>query len=67
MAITVQVKPRKTVVSSVTVGGTPSIELSQLKGTEIAAAPANNDILIYEEQSGLWVNKVIPVVTGGSF
>jgi hypothetical protein len=66
MAITVQVKPRKTTVSSVTVGGTPNIELSQLKNVDIVS-PANNQILIYETQSGIWLNKVLPIVSGGTF
>lgn len=67
MAITVQVKPRKTTISTVTVGKTPSVDLSQLKGVEIAAAPANNEILIYEASSGLWLNKTLPIVVGGTF
>lgn len=68
MAITVQVKPRKTTVSSVTVGGTPNIELSQLNNVEIVQ-PANNEVLIYEAGSNRWLNKPIEKIdiNGGSF
>jgi hypothetical protein len=66
MAITVQVKPRKTTISSVTLGGTPNLDLEQLKNVDIVT-PANNQILIYETQSGIWLNKTLPIVSGGTF
>jgi hypothetical protein len=66
MAITVQVKPRKTTISSVTVARTANLNLTQLNNVDITT-PANNEVLVYESATGIWVNKTIAQITGGSF
>jgi hypothetical protein len=66
MAITVQVKPRKTTISSVTVARTANLNLAQINNIE-SNAVANNHVLTYEEASGKWVNKPIDTITGGTF
>ena len=66
MAITVQVKPRKTTISSVTVARTANLNLAQINNVDIIT-PANNQVLIYETGTERWVNKEIPTISGGTF
>lgn len=66
MAITVQVKPRKTTISSVTVARTANLNLAQINNVDVIS-PANNHVLTYETGTERWVNKEIPTITGGSF
>lgn len=66
MAITVQVKPRKTTISSVTVARTANLNLSQINNVDITS-PANNQVLTYETGTERWVNKEIPTISGGTF
>jgi hypothetical protein len=66
MAITVQVKPRKTTISSVTVARTANLNLAQINNVDIIT-PANNQVLMYETGTERWVNKEIPTISGGSF
>jgi len=66
MAITVQVKPRKTTISSVTVARTANLNLAQINNVDIIT-PANNQVLIYEAGTERWVNKDIPTISGGTF
>jgi len=66
MAITVQVKPRKTTISSVTVARTANLNLTQLNNVDITT-PANNEVLVYESGTGRWLNKTIAAISGGSF
>jgi hypothetical protein len=66
MAITVQVKPRKTTISSVTVARTANLNLAQINNVDIIT-PANNQVLIYETGTERWVNKDIPTISGGTF
>jgi len=66
MAITVQVKPRKTTISSVTVARTANLNLAQINNVDIIT-PANNQVLMYETRTERWVNKEIPTISGGSF
>lgn len=41
-------------------------KLSQLSDVD-TSNKANNDVLVYEENSGKFVSKILPVVDGGSF
>lgn len=66
MAITVQVKPKKTTISSVTVARTANLNLTQLNNVDIVS-PANNHVLMYESGTDRWVNKQIEAISGGSF
>jgi hypothetical protein len=66
MAITVQVKPRKTTISSVTVARTANLNLAQINNVDIIT-PSNNQVLMYETGTERWVNKEIPTISGGSF
>lgn len=66
MAITVQVKPRKTTISSVTVARTANLNLTQLNNVDIIT-PANNEVLVYESETGRWLNKSIQTISGGTF
>lgn len=66
MAITVQVKPRKTTISSVTVARTANLNLAQINNVDVIS-PANNHVLTYETGTERWVNKEIPTISGGSF
>jgi hypothetical protein len=66
MAITVQVKPRKTTISSVTVARTANLNLTQLNNVDITT-PANNEVLVYESGTGRWLNKSISTISGGTF
>lgn len=66
MPITVQVKPRKTTISSVTVARTANLNLAQLNNVDLEA-PANNQVLIYEAGTDRWLNKDIPTISGGTF
>lgn len=66
MAITVQVKPRKTTISSVTVARTANLNLAQINNVDITS-PANNEVLMYESGTERWVNKEITAISGGSF
>jgi hypothetical protein len=66
MAITVQVKPRKTTISSVTVARTANLNLAQINNVDIIT-PANNQVLMYETGTERWVNKEIPTISGGTF
>lgn len=66
MAITVQVKPRKTTISSVTVARTANLNLAQINNVDIIT-PANNQVLTYETGTERWVNKEIPTISGGTF
>lgn len=66
MAITVQVKPRKTTISSVTVARTANLNLAQINNVDIIS-PANNEVLMYESGTERWVNKEITAISGGSF
>jgi hypothetical protein len=66
MAITVQVKPRKATISSVTVARTANLNLAQINNVDIIT-PANNQVLTYETGTERWVNKEIPTISGGSF
>ncbi len=66
MAITVQVKPRKTTISSVTVARTANLNLAQINNVDIIT-PANNQVLMYETGTERWVNKDIPTISGGTF
>jgi hypothetical protein len=40
--------------------------LSQLLDVDVSNK-ANNDVLVYDENSGKFVSKIIPVVDGGNF
>ena len=66
MAITVQVKPRKTTISSVTVARTANLNLAQINNVDIVS-PANNHVLTYETGTERWVNKEISAISGGTF
>ena len=66
MAITVQVKPRKTTISSVTVARTANLNLAQINNVDIVS-PANNHVLTYETGTERWVNKEISTISGGTF
>lgn len=66
MPITVQVKPRKTTIASVTVARTANLNLAQLNNVDLEA-PANNQVLIYEAGTDRWLNKDIPTISGGTF
>lgn len=66
MAITVQVKPKKTTISSVTVARTANLNLAQINNVDITA-PANNHVLTYETGTDRWVNKEISAISGGTF
>lgn len=66
MAITVQVKPRKSTISSVTVARTANLNLAQINNVDISS-PANNQVLTYETGTDRWVNKDIPTISGGTF
>lgn len=43
-----------------------SSKISQLSDVDVSTK-ANNDVLVYEENSGKFVSKILPVVDGGSF
>lgn len=43
-----------------------SSKIAQLLDVD-ASTKANNDVLVYEENSGKFVSKILPVVDGGSF
>lgn len=43
-----------------------SSKIAQLSDVD-ASTKANNDVLVYEENSGKFVSKILPVVDGGSF
>jgi hypothetical protein len=66
MAITVQVKPRKATISSVTVARTANLNLAQINNVDIIT-PANNHVLTYETGTERWVNKEIASISGGTF
>ncbi|MFZ9241625.1 MAG: hypothetical protein ACO239_00530 [Sediminibacterium sp.] len=66
MAITVQVKPKKTTISSVTVARTANLNLAQINNIDLSN-PENGHVLTYEAASGKWVNKTIEVIQGGTF
>lgn len=43
-----------------------SSKIAQLSDVDVSTK-ANNDVLVYEENSGKFVSKILPVVDGGSF
>lgn len=65
-SINVQVKPNKATISSVTVARTANLSLSQLNNVETQGSQ-DGYVLTYEEGSGKFVMKEVPVVRGGSF
>lgn len=64
--IIVKIKPNKTAVSSVSFGAQPQVSLGQITNVDDSDAD-NNEVLVYEEGSGKYVVKTIPVVQGGTF
>lgn len=71
MAISVTVKPNRTSVSSVTVGKTANVSLSQITDVD-ATTRTDGDALVYESASGKYVVKPVSKIsltriTGGTF
>jgi hypothetical protein len=64
--INIKIKPQKTAVSSVSFGAQPQVSLAQITNVD-ASDPKDNDVLVYEEGSGKYVVKTLPVVQGGKF
>jgi hypothetical protein len=72
-SLKVYIKPQKSVVTSVAVGGRPQVTLGQVLNVD-ATDPDDGETLVYEAATGKYVVKPIVVdsnniinLTGGSF
>jgi hypothetical protein len=63
---TVQIKPKKTTVTSVEITKTPSISLNQIVNVD-ATTPDDGETLVYDSTSQTYIVKTLPVVKGGQF
>jgi hypothetical protein len=72
-SLKVYIKPQRSVVSSVSVGGRPQVTLGQILNVD-ASDPDNGETLVYDAEQNKYVIKEITVtsnniinVTGGTF
>lgn len=63
---TVQIKPKKTAVTSVEITKTPSLTLNQITNVD-ATSPDDGETLVFDSLSNSYVVKTLPVVKGGEF
>lgn len=67
MPINIQVKPRKTTVSSVSIGKTANLSLQQISNLEVPVNIEDGYVLVYDDISGKFAFKPVPPITGGTF